>query len=568
MPHGAPRPLQLARRRPIVVLVPLVVLFVASGLVQAWRDSPTVDEAVDIASGVTSLVRHDLRLNPEHGVLTHVLPALPALLAHPVVPRGPAYASGEWFDHTDDFMRANDAAGRLHRVVFLSRLVPLAEAVFVAFLIYALGARLFGPWAGVLSATLWLTTPVFVGFGHIASLDVAFTLATLAVSLALLRFVEAPSNGRAAVLGAAVCASLLVRHLALVLAAVALVVVLVQGWSRARRATFRHAAIVALTSWAGVWVVFRVLSLPPSGPSGARLGTIISAGRSDSLITRLVLAVPWPKEWAAGMAYLVLSSASKPAYLLGHAWNGGRWWYFLAVVPVKVPLVALAAVIGGMFGWRRVPRPSRRHALLVVAAPAIALYVAVAIQPLDLGLRYAFPSLALAFVAGGPVVFLGSTAFKRAGAAALVVTQLAAMVAAYPHAMAWTPPPFQSGYRWATDSNIDYGQDYGRVAEWAAGKQPFVALLKPRGVDDPPGSRPLLDADGSHPERVSGWVAVSATRLMALDRDALSWLRAYCPVGDIGGSVLLYRFDEPIDDRPGPTMPVGPCTGDLSRRTG
>jgi hypothetical protein len=67
---------------------------------------------------------------------------------------------------------------------------------------------------------------------------------------------------------------------------------------------------------------------------------------------------------------------------------------------------------------------------------------------------------------------------------------------------------------------------------------------------------------------VRGWVAVSPTKLATNDRDALAWLRAYCPVGTIGGSVLLYRFDAPVDSRPGPTMPVGRCPGTASVRTG
>src|SRR5690606_16014437 len=61
-----PRRARLAHR---VVLAVLLVQFVAVGLWQARHDSLTVDEAVDVASGVTSLVRHDLRMNPEHGPL-------------------------------------------------------------------------------------------------------------------------------------------------------------------------------------------------------------------------------------------------------------------------------------------------------------------------------------------------------------------------------------------------------------------------------------------------------------------------------------------------------------------
>jgi hypothetical protein len=340
-------------------------------------------------------------------------------------------------------------------------------------------------------------------------------------------------------------------------------VILAFGWRRARDAALRHAGIVAVVSWITVWVVIRLLASPPSGAAGARLDSIVSAGRGDSFVTRLVLAIPWPKEWAAGIAYLVLSSAAKPAYLFGQAWDGGRWWYFLAAVPVKVPLVALAVLIAGPFGWRRVPSLDARKAVAVIVVPALALYIAVAAQPLNLGLRYAFPSLALWFVAAGPVVMLGTPVLKRAGISVLAVTQAAALLVAYPHSIAWTPPPFQPAYRWATDSNVDYGQDTDRVKEWAVGKAPYEALLLPRGVDPPEGSRSLLQTS---PSEVRGWVVVSATRLTALDRDALSWLRAYCPVTTIGGSVLIYRLEFPVDPSPGPTMPKGLCSGEVSRR--
>jgi hypothetical protein len=545
------------------VLVPLALIFLATGLVEAWRDAPTVDEAIDVAAGVTSIVRHDLRLMPEHGVLTRVLPAVPALLAHPVVPDGPGYESGDWFDHTDEFVRANTTAGRLHRVVFLSRLVPLLEGLAIALMLYLLGRRLFGEPAGVLAAGLWLTTPVFVGFGHIVSIDVAFTLTTLGVSFALLKFLEAPSQLRALVVGLVAGAGLLVRHLGLVLVAIAVVVIAVEGARRARRAALQQAAIVAFVSWATVWVVVRLVASPPGGAGGSRLDGIIQAGRGNSFSSRLVLALPWPKEWAAGFAYLVLTSTARPAYLFGQAWNGGRWWYFLGAVLVKVPLVATVALVIGPLGWSRVPRADVRRAIAVIAFPALVLYVVVAAQPLDLGLRYAFPSLALWFVAAGPIVLLGTRLWRRIGATALAVTQLAAFAVAYPHAIAWTPPPFQPAYRYATDSNVDYGQDTGRVRDWAEGRAPLVDLLLPRGVDPPPGSRPLL---GAPTAEVHGWVAVSATRLATVDRDALSWLRAYCPVGTIGGSVLLYRFDAPVDPRPGPTMPVDLCSGDASVR--
>ena len=54
-----------------------------------------------------------------------------------------------------------------------------------------------------------------------------------------------------------------------------------------------------------------------------------------------------------------------------------------------------------------------------------------------------------------------------------------------------------------------------------------------------PGSRRLL---GTPLASVEGWVAVNATTLTVYAHDELEWLRAYCPVGDLGGSVLLCNF--------------------------
>ena len=164
----------------------------------------------------------------------------------------------------------------------------------------------------------------------------------------------------------------------------------------------------------------------------------------------------------------------------------------------------------------------------------------------------------------GSVVVLLTTRPRRVLAGVAVATQLLAMAGAGEHSLAWTASPFRPAYRWVSDSNVDYAQDLGRVESWAEDHpRAWVALLRPRGVDNPAGTRELRGAD---PARVDGWIAVSATRLTALDRDELSWLRAYCPIGDIGGSVLLYRLAAAPDTSPGPAMPAPRCSGAYSTR--
>jgi hypothetical protein len=188
-------------------------------------------------------------------------------------------------------------------------------------------------------------------------------------------------------------------------------------------------------------------------------------------------------------------------------------------------------------------------------------------QPLNLGLRYVFPVVALLFVAAGPVAVWLSRGWRRWLAVALVASQLAAFWDAAPSSLAWTAPPFQPAYRWVSDSNVDYGQDLYRAEDWVRaheGERVWVALLMPRGLHPAAGALALRGAD---PSKITGWVAISATRLTVLDREEFSWLRAYCPIGTIGGSVLLYRFVDPPDTAAGPTMPAASCFGaDASTR--
>jgi hypothetical protein len=542
-----------------VVLALLAAAFLTIGLYEAAHDSPTVDEGVDLASGVTSLVRHDLRLSPEHPFLPKVLAAIPALAAQPVVPDTAAYRDGDWFDYTDDFISANEDAGRLRRVLFLSRLVPLLEGLACAALMYALARRLFGVAPAILAAALWLTTPVVIGLSHFAMIDIPFVLATLGVSLLLVYHLERPSDRRAVLVGLACGASLLTRHTGLVLLATAAVVVVAAGWRAGWRLALRWAAVLLLVAWASVWVAVRAADpTPVAGAPRDRMEGIVGAARHDSVAARIALAVPWPLEYRAGFGYLFLTSDPRPAYLFGHMWEGSEPWFFPGSLLIKVPLGALVVLLAGPFLWQRVPRERRRLALLAVVTPGAVAFVALLLQPLNLGLRYAFPSLALWIVAASPAALAVQGTARAVAAGALAVSQVAALAAAVPHSLAWTPPPFQPGYRYASDSNIDYGQDLFRLRDWVRDKdRPYVAVIAPRGLGELDGTRPLRGAD---PATITGWVAAGVTPLTVTDRDELSWLRAYCPVGDIGGSILLYRFDEPPDPTPGPAMPVSACS--------
>ncbi|HYV59648.1 MAG TPA: glycosyltransferase family 39 protein [Acidimicrobiia bacterium] len=565
--------MQVSRRGAFVVLALLSLQFLVLGLVQAWRDSPTYDEKYHLSGGVTALTEHQLRLTPEHPPLPKVLAALPVLATHPEIPHGRTWARGDGFTYPDQFLQAQLDAGKLQRVTFVSRLVPLAIAIGAAWALYALAAGLFGRAAGLLAGALWLTTPFVLGLGHLDGNDVGFTLAVVLAALALLRYVRAPTWGNAVIVGLAGGGALLVRITGLVVVPVLAVLVVLCAWPRLTSGLLRG-GLVLVVAWAALWIGMRVIS---PVPDFTRVDPLPHVDH-EPVVSEVARLVPWPKEFDTGIYDTArFSTQSTPGYLFGDAWFGAKWWYWPGSLLVKLPITVLAAFAGGLVCWRAVGRDRRRLAFVVLVPLAAALTAVLLPYPEPVGVRYLLPAIALGLVAASPLVVIGRRRWGLVLLAVLAAGQLAFFWQSQPHSLAWTAPPFRPGYRVATDSNLDWGQDFFRLQDWAKGKRPVLLYFGPiEPVPNVPGSTPLFQP--TEKEGVLAildpaalrhhWLAVSATALTAYFRPVLAWLRAYCPVGNLGGTILLYRFDKPPDyDIRGPDEPAAPCRGNVSRRT-
>jgi hypothetical protein len=277
-----------------------------------------------------------------------------------------------------------------------------------------------------------------------------------------------------------------------------------------------------------------------------------------------------PKPYLDGLRYLAHYNASaSPGYLAGVSYTGTRWWFWPLSLIVKYPTVVLLLMISGTSALIWTERAARRRALLAVGLPAIALTCFTVTTPLDIGVRLLLPVMALWAVLAGslaPVVLRAGTAWRRGlstGVGVLLAAAIAITVVSFPQSLTWTAPPFTPGYAVATDSNVDWGQGFYALQSWSKGRDPWVTYFGPRGltVADIPGARPLLSAD---PSRVSGWVAVSATALTSVYSSKLGWLRNYCPVRILAGSILLYHFAQPPVVAPAPARPATACPGQWS----
>ena len=537
-------------RLPLLVLVLLAVGFLGLGLAEAWSDSPTFDEPVYVAAGLAEVLHHDVTFNDEHPPLPKVLAVLPVLLTHPVIPPNGSWSGNDERSYGARFVTAQLSAGTLRRVTFASRLVPLAESIGVAFVLFALGSELFGPVAGAFAGALWLASPFVLGIGHLDGVDIPFTLATTLSAWALARWLRLRRTHGLAWVGLALAAVAGSQISGLLIVASSLTVIVGFQWRSGIVRALASAGLAALVALAAVWASYVVLA-----PS--------VLWQSPSVL---------PRPYLDGTAYLAAQDTVGTAgYVAGIAYTGGRWWFWPVSLVIKWPAVSLLLLVAGLVACGRLPRGVRGRVAGAVTLPAVLLTVFTLMMPRDIGLRYLLPVIALwAAMAGALLPAITASRprpryMARAAVAGLLALAILATAWSFPRSLAWTTRPFRPAYTAVTDSNVDWGQGLYALSAWSASRHPLIVYFGPRGITTAaiPGVRTW---PAMAPAGISGWVAVSVTALNSSNRRSLAWLRRWCPVGVLDDSILLYHFRRPPPASPGaaPAQPPPLCPGTWS----
>jgi hypothetical protein len=243
----------------------------------------------------------------------------------------------------------------------------------------------------------------------------------------------------------------------------------------------------------------------------------------------------------------------------------GWWDYFLVAFLLKTPtgsLFLIGAALAVAFWWK----PLQVREILFLLIPAILFFAALTRVKVNIGLRYALPVYPLLYVFASRVATLR---FRSAWAVpALVCVPLAltafSTLRVAPHQLAYfnelAGGPGR-GYRYLSDSNIDWGQDLKGLQAYMARKHLPMIYLAYFGMGSP-------EAFGIHYQYVSGFgsagptpelvplgaeremLAISVNELQSVfvgDRDRYRWLKARKPVAKIGYSIYVYDLTKDAD---------------------
>ncbi|MBZ5577267.1 MAG: glycosyltransferase family 39 protein [Acidobacteriia bacterium] len=576
----------------------LLMALLAGGA--ALRESVTVDEVAHVGAGVSYLQKLDLRMNLEHPPLAKVLAAVPLVL-HGV---RADYANvswtfsgaglfnsmlGEWaFGHWL-ITRWNDPAATMA----WARAPMLLLTLVLGYAIYRFGSRLADARGGLLCLCAFVSMPAFLAFGPLVLTDVCVTLFSLLTLWALAGMWQSPSRAMVAKFALALAAALLSKFSAGLLLAACLVFALSLRWfpvagapagppeARAwRRKGWRNMGKGVFGAALVVYLAYLVLSWNQPSNSLAAIG-----GGPVALVLRRLLMPP--SLYGGGLiAFAVM--ASRPTFILGHAYPHGVWFYFpvlfllkstlaflglllLAVAAALVAKVRLRKKTGAIAGGRELQWRAVWLFLLVFLAACM-------LGRLDLSIRHFALPLVLMILVLAPLPrlldLLRQAAWKPArlcawACVALAGTSAVSAIRAYPYYM-----PFLNslrlghpGYLLVNDSNLDWNQALPEVRRFAEDRGLTTVLVDPYGFSEPsvyvPQAR-FWNCQEPSSSDAGHWAVVSAN--MIVESHNCPWLLRSPHQSLAGGSMYAFQLPESIPPAGSPAGP--PLPGDYHNLAG
>ncbi|WP_086852249.1 phospholipid carrier-dependent glycosyltransferase [Streptomyces coeruleofuscus] len=505
----------------------------------AVRQTPTIDEPVYVGAAVEYTHEHRLRHNPEHPPLGKLVIGAGVALADPRV--DPSF-TGDQGDEGRHLLyeTGNDP----WRLMLWARLPVIALTLLFGLVVFAFASELAGTAGALAALALYCFSPDVIAHGSLATLDVPAAGFVLTSAWLLWRARRGPRL-YVPLAGVALGAALATKMSTLPVAPVLMALAAVSVWRSSAAGRGRNlgraaagAGVVALAAVAVVWVTYLMVDPRLRWTPEQHVPTV------RGLRGLLVETLPFPEAYRDGMRIQFgLENRPWQGFLFGRLYSGSLWYYLPAALLVKTPLGMLALWIAGAVAVVAVRR-LRPAAPCVLAAPAVLL--AAAMQGArDLGTRYAvFLPLFLAVAAG--CVLVARPRWVSVAVGALVAFVAVGSLRAYPYYLPYSNEAFGGPGRTREslhDSNVDWGQDLGRLAERLRERYPgerVWLVYKGSGVPSFYGIR-SRDPRGVPAGDVRGVLAVSDSAAAKATGRLAELIGGSRPVDDVGHSITIYR---------------------------
>jgi hypothetical protein len=531
-----------------------LLLFFVQGLLFINANSSTYDEAKNLTAGYSHLIKKDFRLAPESPPLLKELFALPLFVRYrlPFNPDPQHWRAGDGYLIGQDFVYGSRIPA--DQMLALGRLPNLFLGTCLIILIGWWSYRLWGKRAVLVGVALASLEPNLVAYSSLVTTDVGFTLFIFLTVYLLWEYFNFPNWWLLAATGFSAgmaliskfSAILLIPMIAVIIAASLLIhsepphlLPLRQNQHRPTHKLFQAAAVFCLI------LLFATLTIPPA------------------------YFFQGFQPWFFGLWwFLTVAQEGQLAFFLGQYSYQGWWNYFAVAFLIKTSIGSLI-LIAASLAFYHAGTPLGRRAAVFLLVPVIFIFLAMSQANVNIGVRHILPVYPFLLVLASRVA---TVHFRRQWFAplligtSLVLTAISSLRMA-PHQLAYfnefVGGPDQ-GYRYLSDSNIDWGQDLKGLKGYLEKENFPIIYLSYFGTAPPcyygiryqyvPGAWPLEwppPADKVPAIAPRKILAISVCNLQDVSRpyDPLfRWLWVRQPVAKIGYSIFIYDLS---DDREG-----------------
>ncbi|WP_329792258.1 phospholipid carrier-dependent glycosyltransferase [Lentzea sp. DG1S-22] len=503
---GAPPP----RRWPFAPAVTALLAQMAIAMVTtAVQQTPTADEPVHVGAAAVYLEQHSLRYNPEHPPLGKLVMATGLAFAGLRLDLGFSGDQTELGRHVL-YGQGNDPG----EVLLPARLPMIVLMLLFGLVVFRFAADISTRTGGLLALALHAFSPGVIAHGSLATLDVPVTGFLLTSAWLLWRARDDPAL-HLPLAGLALGAAVATKMNALAAVAVLLVLAV---WRHRARATWLVVVALAVV-WATYLAVDPLLrwESPPDLPS-APVGWL-----------------PLPEPYLDGLrAQAGFGNRVWGGYLFGTHYDGSHWYYLPAALLVKTPVGALLLWCAGVVALLE----EKREAALHLLAPAAVLLVVAMSGNRDLGVRYAIAAPVFLAVAAAVV------AHRRWAVLAAALVAVSSLWT-FPYYLPYSNEVFggpSKTHLHLHDSNVDWGQDLGRLAERLKrypGERLWL-VYKGAGVPEHYGVH-AADPREAEPGDVHGLLVVSNTAIAQAGDRLRALLGTSAPIDSVGHSITIFR---------------------------
>jgi 4-amino-4-deoxy-L-arabinose transferase-like glycosyltransferase len=549
----------------------LLGLMAAAMVTAAVQQTPTIDEPVYVGASVAYTHQHSLADNPEHPPLGKLLIGLGTLSAR----YDPGYTGSEQqIGRHLLYESGNDA----QHLLLDARLPMIVLTLLFGLVVLAFATDLTGPLGGLVALALYAFSPDLIANGSLATLDLPAAGFLLTAFWLLWRARTRPALYlplAALALGAALATKMsTLPAVPLVLLGTALslhasrtrpreaapptatprtadavAAAPTDGGTaatpRGRVAVYAGAMTgVAVVAFGVVWLAY--LAVDPR----LRWATPSEVPAVGGLRGLVADWLPVPRAYADGMRIQFgFENRQYGGFLFGRQYVGSLWYYFPAALLVKTPLGMLALWLGGVGAMLAKARAAVPYVLL----PPALLLVAALPGARDFGVRYVIVVPVFLAVAAAALVRLR---WSRWAVPVLLAYVAVSSLLVFPYFMTYSNEAFggpSKTHLRLHDSNVDWGQDLGRLADRLRHRypgQPVWLVYKGSGLPSYYGIRardPLSVPAG----QVSGLLVVSDSSVDRAGPRLAALISGSVPLDEVGHSITIYR-------RPAPGSTAGP----------